>query len=530
MSAPLPAAAGLVTLVAAGPGDLDLIPVRALRALQEAQLVIADADVAAIAEQLATAEVVAAIDATGLPLAQAARAKAVAKAAREGKKVVRLFAGDPVFDGSFSREAEALRKAGIDFDLVPGISAVTGAAAYAGIGLTNSKASEVHVVDAPSAVDDWSAHAAPHVTLVAIGGAQLAAAIASELISCGRDPKTPALIAWDSTTLRQRTLVTTLEELPEAVRAAEQSGNGILVVGPSAARGSELSWFEGRPLFGWRVLLPKTKAGHEELVLGLERLGARVTEVQTISVEPPRTPQQMDKAVRGLVGGRFEWVVFTCANSVKAVWEKCDEYGVDARALAGVRIAASGSGTVTALQQVGIRPDLAVADGESSSDLLEMFPEYDELSYPFNRVLLPRADIATETLVAGLTSLGWETEEVTAYRAVRSAPPAVEIRDAIKSGDFDAVVYTSAATVRTLVGLAGKPHANTLVFCAGPKTAKAAEEHGLVPKFIAVEPTISAILETLASAGADLRDAALEAGDHTWRPALRRTTPRRKAN
>ena len=530
MSAPLPAAAGLVTLVAVGPGDLDLMPVRAMRALQEAQLVIADAEVAGIAEQLTTAEVVSAIDATGLPLAQAARARVVGKAAREGKSVVRLFAGDPVFDGSFSREAEALTKAGIDFDLVPGISAVTGAAAYAGIGLTNSQASAVHAVDAAGEIEDWGAHSGSHVTLVALRGAPRAAEIAGELLACGRDPKTPALIAWDSTTLHQRTLVTTLGELPGAVLSAEQSGNGILIVGPAAARNTELSWFEGRSLFGWRVLLPKTKAGHEELVLGLERLGARVTEVQTISVEPPRTPQQMDKAVRGLVGGRFEWVVFTSANSVKAVWEKCDEYGVDARALAGVRIAASGSGTVTALQQMGIRPDLAVADGESSSDLLELFPEYDERSYPFNRVLLPRADIATETLVSGLTALGWEAEEVTAYRAVRSAPPAVEIRDAIKSGDFDAVVFTSAATVRNLVGLAGKPHANTLVFCAGPKTAKAAEEHGLVPKFIAAEPTIPAMLESLSEAGADLRDAALEVGDHTWRPTLRRTAPRRKAN
>ena len=190
----------------------------------------------------------------------------------------------------------------------------------------------------------------------------------------------------------------------------------------------------------------------------------------------------------------------------------------------------SGAGTQEALLQFGIRPDIAVEDGKSTSDLLAQFPEYDELIDPINRVLLPRADIATESLVAGLAELGWEVEDVTAYRTVRATPPSTEIREAIKAGEFDAVVFTSASTVRNLIGIAGKPHVATLVCCIGPNTAKTCEEHGLTPAVIAAEPTVDSLVAAIADHGAALRDAALEQGEANWRPTRRRTAARRKVN
>ena len=117
------------------------------------------------------------------------------------------------------------------------------------------------------------------------------------------------------------------------------------LVGESVAKRSALSWFEAKPLFGWRVLLPRTKDALADLVLELEQLGATVTDVPTLSVEQPRTPQQMERAVHGLVSGRYEWIVFTSHNAVTAVWSKCQEYGLDARAFAGLKIATSGEGT-----------------------------------------------------------------------------------------------------------------------------------------------------------------------------------------
>jgi uroporphyrinogen III methyltransferase / synthase len=250
--------------------------------------------------------------------------------------------------------------------------------------------------------------------------------------------------------------------------------------------------------------------------------------VPTISVEPPRTPQQMERAVHGLVSGRYQWVAFTSSNAVRAVREKFEEYGLDARAFAGIKVAAIGEATADALRAFGVKPDLVPTGDQTSVGLLEEWPPYDDIFDPINRVFLPRADIATETLVAGLVELGWEVDDVTAYRTVRAAPPHASTREAIKTGGFDAVLFTSSSTVRNLIGIAGKPHASTVVACIGPQTAKTAEEHGLRVDVLADNPSVETLAEALAEHGEALRLAAVEAGELAWRPSERRASSRRK--
>src|SRR5699024_2979655 len=140
------------------------------------------------------------------------------------------------------------------------------------------------------------------------------------------------------------------------------------------------------------------------------------------------------------------------------VRERFAELGLDARAFAGLRIAAVGGVTAQALREWGLEPDLVPSGEQSAQGLQADWPPYDPDLDPINRVLLPRADIATETLVAGRQRRGGEVEAVTAYRPVRAAPPPAPIRDAIKRGAFDAVLFTSPSTVRNLIGIAGKPH------------------------------------------------------------------------
>ena len=250
----------------------------------------------------------------------------------------------------------------------------------------------------------------------------------------------------------------------------------IAVVGErsAAAQRDQLSWFESKPLFGWQVLVPRTKEQAASLSDQLRSYGAVPHEVPTIAVEPPRTPQQMERAVKGLVTGRYEWIAFTSVNAVKAVREKFEEYGLDARAFAGIKVAAVGEQTAKALVDFGVKPDLVPSGEQSAAGLLEDWPPYDPVFDPIDRVFLPRADIATETLVAGLIELGWEVDDVTAYRTVRASPPPAETREAIKGGGFDAVLFTSSSTVRNLVGIAGKPHNVTVIACIGPATAKTA--------------------------------------------------------
>jgi len=171
-----------------------------------------------------------------------------------------------------------------------------------------------------------------------------------------------------------------------------------------------------------------------------------------------------------------------------------------------------------------------VPSGEQSAQgLLAEWPPFDEVLDPINRVFLPRADIATDTLVAGLEEMGWEVDDVTAYRTVRAAPPPAPVREAIKTGRFDAVVFTSSSTVRNLVGIAGKPHTSTVVACIGPATAKTAEEHGLRVDVLAPEASAESLVDALAEYGLGLALAATEAGETVVRPSARKASTRRKA-
>ncbi|MEZ5117957.1 MAG: bifunctional uroporphyrinogen-III C-methyltransferase/uroporphyrinogen-III synthase [Candidatus Nanopelagicales bacterium] len=522
---------GPVALVAAGPGDPELLTVRAAALLREAEVVVTDPACAGLAEAYAPpeADVVPAVDDDGLPLDHTARARLVVEAAREGRRTVRLLSGDPVVDGSLAVEAAALHRAKVPFEVAPGVSTVTGVAAYAGFALTGGRTRRVHVVDAHDPDVDWSTLTDPRATVVVLDGADRAPQIAAELVAAGRSPETPVAITRAGTTVEQRTVETTLGGVPAAVKAARQAGPGMLVVGDVVAQRDKLSWFETKPLFGWRVLVPRTQEQAPALSEQLRRFGAVPVEVPTISVEPPRTPQQIERAIHGLVSGRYEWVGFTSVNAVRAVRERLEQYGLDARSFAGLKIAAVGQATAAALVSFGVKPDLVPSGEQSSRGLLEDWPPYDPVVDPINRVFLPRADIATDTLVAGLTEMGWEVEDVTAYRTVRAAPPPAETREAIKTGGFDAVLFTSSSTVRNLVGIAGKPHASTVVACIGPQTAKTAEEHGLRVDVLADSPSIAVLAECLAAHGEAMRQAAADNGEAIWRPSRRRSAARRKA-
>jgi uroporphyrinogen III methyltransferase/synthase len=411
---------------------------------------------------------------------------------------------------------------------VPGVSSVTAVPAYAGIPLTTKSNREVAVVTCGETKVDWT-HYADDRTLVLLSAVGCIGEIAKALVEAGRPADTPVSMTKAGTSTEQSTVVSTLSRIAADARATRMGPTAITVVGEVVDLRGTLSWFETKPLFGWRVLVPRTKEQAGSLSARLRGYGSVPEEVPTISVEPPRNPQQMDKAIRGLVEGRYEWIAFTSVNAVKAVREKFDEYGLDARAFSGLKIAAVGEKTAAAIAAWGLRSDLVPSGEQSARGLLEDWPPYDEVLDPINRVFLPRADIATETLVAGLIDLGWEVDDVTAYRTVRATPPPAPTREAIKSGKFDAVVFTSSSTVRNLVGIAGKPHASTVIACIGPATAKTAEEHGLRVDVLAPSPSVELLVDALADFGAARRAALIEAGQPITKPSERRPGARRKA-
>ena len=514
---------GWVAFVGAGPGDDGLLTMRAVRLLGAAGVVVAEPGIADRVQHLINADtqIVEPSDAAGT-------ARVLLRAAEEGRLAVRLYAGDPLLAGAVG-EVQACAKAKVRFEIVPGVPAATGVPAYAGIALTSAGAGEMRVIHANEA----SQVSYGPGTLVIAGAETAPLDLGKMLIAAGWPDTTPFAITWDGTTTDQQTVATTLGRIGPDLKAAGVTvatthGGAVAVVGDAAAAKDRFSWYETKPLFGWRVLVPRTREQASVVSERLREYGAVPEEVPTIAVEPPRTPQQMERAVKGLVTGRYQWVAFTSTNAVKAVREKLEEYGLDARAFAGVKVAAVGEQTSAALLDFGIRPDL-VPDGQQSAEgLADAWPPFDDLLDPINRVLLPRADIATETLVARLTDLGWEAEDVTAYRTVRAAPPPAPIREAIKGGGFDAVLFTSSSTVRNLVGIAGKPHAVTVIGVIGPQTAKTATEFGLRVDVTSPKASVTALVDALAEFGAAQRDAAAAAGEPLRRPSERRRGARRR--
>lgn len=522
---------GRITFVGSGPGDPGLLTTRARSVLANAALVFTDPDVPEAVLELVGSELPPASgpepaeapkpadDVTdGDEAAKAAPvlpggpdirpalgdpaevAKTLATEARTGVDVVRLVAGDPLSVDAVITEVTALAKTHLNFEIVPGLPDTTAVPTYAGLPLGSA-----HTVADVRGDVDWAALAAAPGPLILHATASHLPDAARTLIEYGLADTTPAVVTANGTTCQQRSVETTLAGLLDKSTLASSEPAGplagplVVTIGKTVTNRSKLNWWESRALYGWTVLVPRTKDQAGEMSEKLVSHGALPIEVPTIAVEPPRSPAQMERAVKGLVDGRFQWVVFTSTNAVRAVWDKFNEFGLDARAFSGVKIACVGQATADRVRAFGINPELVPSGEQSSLGLLDEFPPYDDVFDPVNRVLLPRADIATETLAEGLRERGWEIEDVTAYRTVRAAPPPAHTREMIKTGGFDAVCFTSSSTVRNLVGIAGKPHARTIVACIGPKTAETAAEFGLrvdvQPEVAAVGPLVEALAE-----------------------------------
>ncbi|GAB3921129.1 hypothetical protein GCM10027613_28140 [Microlunatus endophyticus] len=337
--------------VGTGPGDPDLLTLGAIAALGEANAVILDSesqreilDHPAIRLADGAEVAILGLSEAGKPLPPSARAKTVLKHAGAGARVVRLVSGDPFLDAAVSDEAAACVRGGVDFEVVPGVSSLTAVPEYAGVALNH--AGGVHFVSATegrfakTAAAEWTGVA----TLVVSTRVSMINDFVEVATAVGRQPSEPALVTLHGGSTEQISIATTLGRIAAEVKAVPSEPGELihLTLGAAVENRESLSWYETKPLFGWRVLVPRTKDQAASMTARLRTYGAHSDEVPTISVEPPRSPLQMDKAVRGLVEGRYEWVAFTSVNAVRAVREKFEQYGLDARAFSGLKVAAVG--------------------------------------------------------------------------------------------------------------------------------------------------------------------------------------------
>jgi uroporphyrinogen III methyltransferase/synthase len=475
-----------VYLVGAGPGDPGLLTVRAAELLASAEVVVHDRLTPAELRDLApaTAELVDVGKHPGGPAdAQTRINELLVELGRTGRRVVRLKGGDPFVFARGAEEAMALAEAGIDFEVVPGVTSAVAAPSSAGIPVTlRGHSAWVTVVtghEDPAKGEpevDWEAMGALGGTLVVLMGVKRWPEISARLVAGGRDPQTPAAaVRWGSRP-EQQTLRGTLGSLD----LSDVRPPATVVVGEVAA--VDLNWFESRPLFGRTVVVTRTAEQAGELSGRLRRLGAQVLEVPTIAVtEPADGGAALRDAVARVAD--YEWVVLTSPNGARRF---CAELR-DGRDLAGVRLAAIGPGTADVLAEhhlvCDLVPERFVAEG-----LLEVFPAPSGR----NTVLLARAEVARDVLPEGLAAAGWDVDVVTAYR---TQPAQVTPETAEQVAAADAITFTSSSTVTNFIAT-GAP-VPPVVAAIGPVTAATAQEAGLTVTVEAGVHTLDGLVDAL---------------------------------
>jgi len=499
---------GVVYLVGAGPGDPGLMTARALELIAAADVVFHDRLIppGALdgAREDATLSYVG--KAPGKPsVPQEEIGKLMIEAAKEGRSVVRLKGGDPFVFGRGGEEGEALRAAGVEFEVVPGVTAGVAASAYAGIPVTHrDDASAVAFVtghEDPEKAEtalDWDALARFPGTLVFYMGVKNLARNAAALVAAGRDGEEPAAAIERGTMGGQRVVVATLATLAAAVERESISAPALIVTGAVAARRDQLAWLERRPLHGRRVIVTRARAQASGLATALRGLGADVVELPAIRIEPRLDAAEVRAAAEEI--GQYALVCLTSPNGVRLLFEALSAAGRDARSLAGATVAAIGPGTARALAARGIVADV-VPERFVAEGLIEALSAVEVSG---KRVLVARAADARDVLPEWLEGKGAEIDVVPLYETVREQPDAAAV-EAAQGADY--VTFTSSSTVRNLTeALGDRFPASARVVSIGPITTEAAVEAGLEVAVEAERHDVDGLLDAL------LRDAEADSG------------------
>jgi uroporphyrinogen III methyltransferase/synthase len=420
-------------------------------------------------------------------------------AARQGRRVVRLKGGDPYVFGRGGEEGEALARAGISFEVVPGVTAALGAAAFAGIPLTHrGHASAVALVTGHQKPDgdlDWAALARFPGTLVLYMGISRLSDIVAQLIQHGKPPDTPAAAVRLATTSDQHTLVAPLEGLPRAVEAAGLKAPAVVIVGSVVGLRSHLSWFESRPLFGKHILVTRPREQAGNMVRTLEELGAAVHLFAAVEIGEPPDWGPADRAIAEL--DRFGWLVFTSTNGVAGFVHRLRQTGRDLRALGSIRLAAIGPATAEALRAVHLEPDLVPGVYTSEGLAAEL-----KARAAGQRVLLARADRGREVLREQLAGV-CEVVQVTVYSQRDASDLDPPLLERLRQGAIDYVTLTSSNIARAFARALDGPALQKVrkgairLVTISPVTSAAVEELGLPVAAEAREATAAGVVAAL---------------------------------
>lgn len=501
------APSGKVYLVGAGPGDPGLLTLKGRECLERADVVLYDylANPTLLQYVPSRAELIyVGRRGRGRYQNQEEINLVLIERARAGQIVVRLKGGDPFVFGRGGEEAEAVAAAGVDFEVVPGVTAAVAVPAYAGIPVTHrTLASTLTVVtghEDPSKSDtalEWPKLAGTSGTLVFLMGMKTLPQIVARLIGEGRAPDTPvAAVRWGSRA-EQRTIVGTLQDIVTKTEQAKFEPPTVIVVGEVVRLREQLNWFEKRPLFGRRIVVTRPQDQACEFSRLLTAYGAEPVAAPTIQILPPVSWRATDQAIRRLAG--YRWLILTSVNGVGPFMDRLRAAGKDSRALSHLRICAIGPRTAQELAAYGLVPDVVPARYQAEG-LLDALSDKELRG---TSVLIPRAEVAREILPQQLRDMGAEVDVVPVYRTVAPAAALGELKREIEGRRIDLVTFTSSSTVRNFVDLLGGTEAtrhvmeHVAVGCIGPITAQTAKEYGLPVTIVPKENTVPALTKAI---------------------------------
>jgi uroporphyrinogen III methyltransferase/synthase len=429
--------------------------------------------------------------------------------ARAEKTVVRLKGGDPFIFGRGGEEVEGLAAAGVEFEVVPGVTAPLGIAAYTGVPLTHRDHTSVVTFVTGHNVEgiNW-ATAGMSDTLVVFMGREHLREIAERLIAVGRSAETPAMAVRWGTRPDQQTIGGTLATLPTLVEAAGMKPPVTIVIGDVVRLRETMNWFEKKPLFGQRIIVTRALAQAAEFSAKLQEAGAYVVELPVIELAPLADYTALDECIRRLES--YDWVVLTSANAVEHFFARLSACERDVRAIRG-RICAIGPATREAIEAAHLRVDV-VPDEHVAEGAVRAFSAFDMKGA---RVLLPRAAEARDVLPKALTEMGATVDIAEAYRNVIPKDAQQRIAEYLAAGPrADWITFTSGSTVKNWLALAGRESLDGVrVASIGPATSEVARKHGLSVDVEATPCTTDGLIDAILR----LHDASDPANIRTWR-------------
>jgi len=475
---------GKVYLVGAGPGDYKLLTLKGLECIKKSDVIVYDrlANKNYLKEAKEYCEFIyVGKSSSNHTLSQEDINRVIVNKAKEGKIVTRLKGGDPYVFGRGGEEGEILKKEGINFEVVPGITSAIGGLCYAGIPITHRDyASSFHIITGHLRDDNkenpeinWNALANINGTLVFLMGIANLEKITSSLIKAGKSKDTPvALISW-ATRYNQRVITSTLENVYEIALEENVKPPTLIAIGDVVELRSKLNFFETKPLFGKNIIVTRSRAQSSSLVSKISDLGGNPIEIPTIKIEKIENNIDLEQEINNIKD--YTYLILTSKNAVDIFFDKLDEMDLDSRALANLKVCAIGSATIKEIKNRGIKADIVPKKFVAEY----LFEELKDILKTSDKVLIPRAKNARDFLVDKISEI-CHVREVHTYETVLDDSKRDEVLEILNSGEVNYITFSSSSTVTNFIRIIGNDNIYKLnelkIISIGPITTQTAKD------------------------------------------------------